>query len=520
MQQIFISYSRKEEDIVHQLANVLTDADISVWLDVWHIATGENWRDAIQRGLDESTLMLLVITPNAMDSKQVANEWHYYLDEGKPIIPILLEPARIHYQIRSLNYIDFHGQEFDTAFQLLLKSIAEKADDETLNPQEMAVLEMLQSAYKNWLNFERADDLLLDNRQIERISGTMSGFPITDSLWRYLLTSIAYSQYEVEADSRLIQSLQALDKEAQAMIIEPLLVHPDAKVRGNIVSLISLAGLTNCADALQQCLPGETDEDTIVLMVRTLHRLKVDLPQNTLQTTFDRLTKWYARSQLLGMMKTDTKNLLFITDGTELADDFRLMWQDIDFNIVDISPQDMLMMPFTWKKLDVDIFKPYHLIFIIKGEHFSTINFENFYNGLARYIHGGGALFATSWVAWESQNDATLASILPFEYQKFQENVTLNCIPTEEGIAEGLFADNFTILSSNEQLNSFEDTHILLQDSKRNPLFGYRYIGEGRTFYLNSCQHSCTDPFEAQTRSSKAFREAFERVFKWVYESV
>lgn len=520
MQQIFISYSYKEEKQAHNIANALRDANIPVWLDVWNISSGENWRDAIQRGLDESSMMVLLISPNSMESEQVANEWHYYLDEAKPIIPILLEPARIHFQVRSLQYIDFHRQEFDDAFKQLLKTISDKGENE-IDVEDSLILELLRSAYKNWLHFERASDLLLDKPQIKRILTDLLDFDrLTESLWRFLLTGIAYRDFHLTAHMPIVVAVQALNVENMRAIIEPLLVHPETTVRQNIISLISLAQLHRLSGVLEQCLLNEEDEQSILMLVTTLCELEIVIPDTILDDVYRRVKQWHVRSELLSLMQSDTKNLLFIGDGTELAADFQSMLQDTGFNIIEVTPEDMFMMPYMLRKLELSIFYPFHLIFIIKGEHFSTINYQNFYDYLARYINRGGTLFATSWVAWESQQNNTLANILPFTYKKFKENVTLTCVPTAKENSTALFGNGFTILSSHETLTVLDESVVLLEDSNKNPVFGYRYVGEGRTFYLNSCQHSCTAPFDAQTRKNSTFKDAFDRVFKWIYESV
>jgi len=137
MARIFISYARKYEPFARKIATSLSDVGANVWLDVKDIPLGMNWSSAIQEGLDLGDLMILILTPEAMVSENVAHEWQYYLDDGKPIIPILLVPTRVHFQIRRLQYVDFHGQDYETAFAQLhsqlrrqgLKLNALSADD-------------------------------------------------------------------------------------------------------------------------------------------------------------------------------------------------------------------------------------------------------------------------------------------------------------------------------------------------------------------------------------------------------
>jgi len=126
MSSIFVSYSRKNEPFARKLARALSDAGVDVWIDVEDIPAGMKWSSAIQQGLDRANLMIVVISPESMASNNVEDEWQYYLDNKKPVIPVLLEPARLHFQLARLQYIDFHTQAFDVAFVQLAAELQRK----------------------------------------------------------------------------------------------------------------------------------------------------------------------------------------------------------------------------------------------------------------------------------------------------------------------------------------------------------------------------------------------------------
>ncbi|MEP7285312.1 MAG: SUMF1/EgtB/PvdO family nonheme iron enzyme [Chloroflexota bacterium] len=116
MAHIFVSYSRTDEDFARKLAEALSELGADIWIDVDDIPVGLNWSTAIQEGLDRSELMILIISPESMASTQVAKEWQFYLDEAKPILPVVLRSAHIHYQINPLQRIDFEKTDFPRAF--------------------------------------------------------------------------------------------------------------------------------------------------------------------------------------------------------------------------------------------------------------------------------------------------------------------------------------------------------------------------------------------------------------------
>lgn len=119
MPRIFISYSRADAAFAHHLTASLREAGGDVWIDVADIRSGDDWSDAIQAALDQCAVMLLILSPEAMDSVNVASEWKYYLDEGKTVIPVLMRETRINFRLRPLNYIDFFRQDYNVALAQL-----------------------------------------------------------------------------------------------------------------------------------------------------------------------------------------------------------------------------------------------------------------------------------------------------------------------------------------------------------------------------------------------------------------
>ena len=129
MYKVFISYSRSTEDFSRKLAKELSNIGYDIWLDVEDIPGGMKWSSAIQQGLDTADVMLVVVSPGAMSSLNVEDEWQYFMDKQKPVIPVLYEPADVHFQLNRLQYIDFHSQSFSDAFTKLLKEIEGKIKD-------------------------------------------------------------------------------------------------------------------------------------------------------------------------------------------------------------------------------------------------------------------------------------------------------------------------------------------------------------------------------------------------------
>lgn len=129
MARLFISYSRTDEAFARRLAESFSALGVDVWIDVEDIPAGMKWSSAIQQGLNKAELMLVIISPTSMASSNVEDEWQYFLDKKKAVIPVRWLPADVHFQLNRLQYIDFHQQPYDIAFARLLGELGRKGFD-------------------------------------------------------------------------------------------------------------------------------------------------------------------------------------------------------------------------------------------------------------------------------------------------------------------------------------------------------------------------------------------------------
>jgi hypothetical protein len=119
MPRLFISYSRMDETFARRLATSLSQMGADIWIDLQNIPAGMKWSSAIQQGLDICDAMILIISPSSMASPNVEDEWQDYRDRNKVIVPVLYQPANVHYQLRRIQHINFHSQAYDLALSQL-----------------------------------------------------------------------------------------------------------------------------------------------------------------------------------------------------------------------------------------------------------------------------------------------------------------------------------------------------------------------------------------------------------------
>ena len=74
MSHIFISYSRRDGQEVTQIANKLIKAGHTVWLYQSAIQGGAPWQAEIVRGIENSDVFVLMVSPEAVRSENVERE--------------------------------------------------------------------------------------------------------------------------------------------------------------------------------------------------------------------------------------------------------------------------------------------------------------------------------------------------------------------------------------------------------------------------------------------------------------
>jgi hypothetical protein len=92
--RIFISYANKDSKLASQLASQLAEAGFDVWNPVEEIGPGDNWAKKIGQALDESDLMVALVTRGAMESDTFRHEIQYALTSKnyeRRLVPVLIE---------------------------------------------------------------------------------------------------------------------------------------------------------------------------------------------------------------------------------------------------------------------------------------------------------------------------------------------------------------------------------------------------------------------------------------------
>ena len=106
MSHVFISYSRRDLDFAKQLVDDLQKSGLKVWFDQISIEPGMQWDAAIEEGLKAAIAVIVIISPDSMESINVRNEINFARDNDQLILPVLFKPAQVQLNLESINWVD------------------------------------------------------------------------------------------------------------------------------------------------------------------------------------------------------------------------------------------------------------------------------------------------------------------------------------------------------------------------------------------------------------------------------
>src|SRR5687768_8427361 len=94
MPDVFISYSRRNLEFVHQLVEALKKSGKDPWFDqlkepLSGIVAGASWWKQIQNGIENVDNFLFVVSPNSISSPYCHAEISYARERGKRLVPVL-----------------------------------------------------------------------------------------------------------------------------------------------------------------------------------------------------------------------------------------------------------------------------------------------------------------------------------------------------------------------------------------------------------------------------------------------
>lgn len=93
MRQVFISYSSRDEARANEIVDALEAKGIECWIAPRDIRVGSNYTRDIPKAIRECRYFLVLLSPDALNSRWVQRETTHAISSEKSIIPLIIEDA-------------------------------------------------------------------------------------------------------------------------------------------------------------------------------------------------------------------------------------------------------------------------------------------------------------------------------------------------------------------------------------------------------------------------------------------
>jgi predicted nucleotide-binding protein len=92
---VFISYNHSNENIdsIRAVANKLNNMGLKIWFDQNEIKPGDSITKKINDAIDNSSYVIVLVSPKDKDSNWATKELNLAVNKGKRIIPVMINNA-------------------------------------------------------------------------------------------------------------------------------------------------------------------------------------------------------------------------------------------------------------------------------------------------------------------------------------------------------------------------------------------------------------------------------------------
>jgi adenylate cyclase len=126
-EDVFVSYSRQDNDKVQALTSKLRSAGVRLWMDIRNIDGAAMWGEEIVNAVAKSKVLLLLVSKTSVTSQNVVKEVLLASEHKGHILPVDLEPTEIpgslRYALAGIQHIEYFRGDPDEAMKSVLRSL-------------------------------------------------------------------------------------------------------------------------------------------------------------------------------------------------------------------------------------------------------------------------------------------------------------------------------------------------------------------------------------------------------------
>ena len=134
---MFFSYSRADAKFALKLATDLKNAGINLWIDQLDIPAGVRWDAEVEKSLENSNSLLVILSDTSVTSNNVLDEVSHALDNNKQVFPVIIDNCKIPFRLKRLQHIDFTA-DYETAFNGLLQALNHFTQSDLVRLQQLS----------------------------------------------------------------------------------------------------------------------------------------------------------------------------------------------------------------------------------------------------------------------------------------------------------------------------------------------------------------------------------------------
>lgn len=125
--QVFLSYASDDKEIARRIADKLRESGVQVWFDLYELKAGDSLIKAIQNAISASDYLIVLLSPNSVDSVWVQKELNVALareltTRDITLLPVVIADCEIPASLASRKYLDLR-LNFDQGVEQLVEQI-------------------------------------------------------------------------------------------------------------------------------------------------------------------------------------------------------------------------------------------------------------------------------------------------------------------------------------------------------------------------------------------------------------
>lgn len=123
--QILVLYARSDwERVVAPLVDRMYQSGVSAWVEQHLIADSEEWRHALEQARMECAMLVVVVSPDAMQQDHIMKIWRHFHNREKHVILLITdESIRLPIGAGRADKISYHAYAAQSAFEQVIRSI-------------------------------------------------------------------------------------------------------------------------------------------------------------------------------------------------------------------------------------------------------------------------------------------------------------------------------------------------------------------------------------------------------------